>query len=118
MADKVFSWTLGMRKLARISQSDGFLVSQILNASLSAHLNLVEGNASIYPAEQLKFFSTSRASVAEALAGLEILVAEGRIRPQDADPLRLTGAEISRMLWGMIVAKQRTLAPRPRAPHP
>ena len=77
-----------MRSMARSAYSDRFIISQISNAALSAHLNLVEGHASIYPAEQLKFFSTARGSVAEALAGMAILEAEGRVPRSVADQLR------------------------------
>ena len=62
LAEKTFQWTLRMRAIARSAHSDRFILSQIQNAAVSAHLNLVEGNASIYPAEQLKFFSTARGS--------------------------------------------------------
>ncbi len=70
-------------------------------------LNLVEGHASIYPAEQLKFFSTARGSVAEALAGMAILEAEGRVPRPFADQLRADGDQISRMLWGLMRTRMK-----------
>ena len=70
-------------------------------------LNLVEGHASIYPAEQLKFFSTARGSVAEALAGMAILEAEGRVPRSVADQLRANGDQISRMLWGLMRTRMK-----------
>ena len=100
-------WTLKMRSMARSAYSDRFLLSQISNAALSAHLNLVEGHASIYPAEQLKFFSTARGSVAEALAGMAILEAEGRVPRSLADQLRADGDQISRMLWGLMRTRMK-----------
>ena len=69
LADKTFHWTLRMRAVVRSAHSDRFILSQIQNAALSAHLNLAEGHKSVYPAEQLKFYSNARGSVAEALSG-------------------------------------------------
>ncbi len=85
-----------MRSMARSAYSDRFILSQISNAALSAHLNLVEGHASIYPAEQLKFFSTARGSVAEA-----------RVPRTVADQLRADGDQISRMLWGLMRTRMK-----------
>jgi four helix bundle protein len=71
----------------------------------------VEGNHSVYPAEQLKFYSTARGSVAEALAGMELLVKEGRVPEPLAADLQLAGEEISKMMWGLIRRKQRQIHP-------
>ena len=107
VAELVQVWTLKMRSMARSAYSDRFIISQISNAALSAHLNLVEGHASIYPAEQLKFFSTARGSVAEALAGMAILEAEGRVPRSVAEQLRADGDQISRMLWGLMRTRMK-----------
>ncbi|MGA1373626.1 MAG: hypothetical protein ACO3YQ_02330 [Flavobacteriales bacterium] len=40
LAEKTFQWTLRMRAVARSAYSDRFILSQIQNAALSAHLNL------------------------------------------------------------------------------
>ena len=107
LADKTFQWTLRMRAVARSAHSDRFILSQIQNAALSAHLNLAEGHKSVYPAEQLKFYSTARGSVAEALAGMDVLVAEGRVPRTTADELHAAGAEVSRMLWGLLKTRMK-----------
>jgi four helix bundle protein len=107
LAEKTFQWTLRMRAVARSAYSDRFILSQIQNAALSAHLNLAEGHKSVYPAEQLKFYSTARGSVAEALAGMDVLVAEGRVPRTTADELHATGAEVSRMLWGLMKTRMK-----------
>ncbi len=108
--EKTQVWTLKMRAMARSAHSDRFILSQIQNAAVSAHLNLVEGNASIYPAEQLKFFSTARGSVAEALAGMDLLVAEQRVPQSLAEELRTAGDEVSRMLWGLMRSRMKKRA--------
>ena len=105
--EKTQVWTLKMRAMARSAHSDRFILSQIQNAALSAHLNLAEGHKSVYPAEQLKFYSTARGSVAEALAGMDVLVAEGRVPRTTADELHAAGAEVSRMLWGLMKTRMK-----------
>jgi hypothetical protein len=93
LAEKTFQWTLRMRAVARSAHSDRFILSQIQNAALSAHLNLAEGHKSVYPAE--------------ALAGMDVLVAEGRVPRTTADELHAAGAEVSRMLWGLMKTRMK-----------
>ena len=108
---KSSEWTIRMLKMAVSVRCDTFTERQIVSAATSAYLNLVEGNQSVYPAEQLKFYSTARGSVAEALAGMELLVKEGRVPEPLAADLQLAGEEISKMMWGLLRRKQRQIHP-------
>ena len=107
LTDKTFDWALRIRAVARAAHSDKFIISQIQNAALSAHLNLAEGHKSAYPAEQIKFYSTAHGSVAEALARMDMLVAEGRVPRTTADELHAAGAEVSRMLRGLMQSRMK-----------
>ncbi|MEY2774736.1 MAG: hypothetical protein RLZZ275_1083, partial [Bacteroidota bacterium] len=42
-----------------------------------------------------------------ALAGMDVLVAEGRVPRTTADELHAAGAEVSRMLWGLMKTRMK-----------
>ena len=105
--DLARKWTLDMRKCAFEARCDFFTMDQIVRAATSVHLNLVEGSHSIYPGVAAQSFSTARASLAEALAGLDLLHAEGRVSADQMSELRAAGDEISRMTWALIRYKLR-----------
>ena len=71
-------------------------------ASTSIALNIAEGNGKYALKDRCRFFDIAYASAIESLAGLDILVAKGKLTPEQipAGKERLQG--IVRMLMGLL----------------
>jgi len=63
-----------MKTLKKLPLGYSYLAAQLKRALSSSILNLAEGNAKISQKERRRFFLTSRASIAEICAVLDIFV--------------------------------------------
>jgi four helix bundle protein len=80
----------------------GDVRDQLDRASTSIALNIAEGNGKFSPRDRCKFFDTAHASALECAAGLDILVAKGKVTPEQIRPGKESLQGIVRMLMGLI----------------
>jgi len=59
---------------------------QMDRASTSIALNIAEGNGKYAPRDRCRFFDVARGSALECAACLDVLVARGRLSPDDVGP--------------------------------
>ena len=80
----------------------GEVKDQLDRASTSIPLNIAEGNGKYAPKDRCRFFDIAHGSALECAAGLDVLVAKGKLAPDQIRPgnERLQG--IVRMLMGLI----------------
>lgn len=84
------------------AELDPYLQDQFKRASLSALLNLAEGTGRMTGPDKKKFYITSRSSVFECVAILQILFDTNLIEKSLYEELYSGFEKISRMLLGMI----------------
>ena len=80
----------------------GDVRDQLDRASTSIALNIAEGNGKFSPKDRCKFFDTAHASALECAAGLDILVAKGKVTPDQIRPGKERLQGIVRMLMGLL----------------
>ncbi len=71
-------------------------------ASTSIPLNIAEGNGKHAPKDRCRFFDIARGSALECAAGLDVLVAKGKLVPEQIRPGKERLQRIVRMLMGLI----------------
>jgi len=84
-------------------------------ASTSMPLNIAEGNGKYSPKDRCRFFDIAYGSALECAAGLDVLVAKGKLAPEQIRPGKERLHRIVRMLTGLI-KKNSTRAYERNAP--
>jgi four helix bundle protein len=82
----------------------GEVKDQLDRASTSIPLNIAEGNGKYASKDRCRFFDIARGSALECAAGLDVLVAKGRLTPKQIQPGKERLQRIVRMLMGLIKA--------------
>jgi four helix bundle protein len=80
----------------------GDVKDQLDRASTSMPLNIAEGNGKYTPKDRCRFFDTAHGSALECAAGLDILVAQTKLTPEQIRPGKERLQRIVRMLMGLI----------------
>lgn len=75
---------------------------QLSRASASIPLNIAEGNGKYAPKDRCRFFDIAHGSALECAAALDVLVAKGRLTPEEIRPGKERLQRIVRMLMGLI----------------
>jgi len=81
---------------------DVYVKDQLGRASFSVPLNIAEGSGKFSKADRRNYFVTSRASVFECIAALDIQCDEETINKEEFEIFLKMGDELSRMLFTMI----------------
>jgi four helix bundle protein len=76
-----------------------------MRAASSIVLNIAEGAGEFPAREKARIYRIARRSAAETSAALDLLVASGLAREQDANPIQERLFEIGAMLTGLIKAQ-------------
>jgi four helix bundle protein len=90
------------KKIILEKKLDRFVVDQLGRASFSVPLNIAEGSGKFSKADRKNYFTTSRASVFECVAILDILRDECKISDMNFDIMIKDADELSRILYAMI----------------
>lgn len=80
----------------------GDVKDQLDRASTSIPLNIAEGNGKYAPKDRCRFFDIAHGSALECSAGLDVLVAKGKLTSEQCYPGKLRLQKIVRMLMGLI----------------
>jgi four helix bundle protein len=80
----------------------GDVKDQLDRASTSIPLNIAEGNGKYAPKDRCRFFDTAHGSTLECAAGLDVLVAKGKLTPDEIRPGKERLQKVVRMLMGLI----------------
>jgi four helix bundle protein len=80
----------------------GDVKDQLDRASNSVPLNIAEGNGKYTPKDRCRFFDIAHGSALECAAGLDVLVAKGKLTPDQIRPGKERLQKIVRMLMGLI----------------
>jgi four helix bundle protein len=80
----------------------GEVKDQLDRASTSIPLNIAEGNGKYGLKDRCRFFDIAHGSALECAAGLDILVAKGKLTPEQIRPGKERLQRIVRMLMGLI----------------
>ena len=80
----------------------GDVKDQLDRASTSIPLNTAEGNGKYTPKDRCRFFDTAHGSALECAAGLDVLVAKGKLTIDQIRPGKERLQRIVRMLMGLI----------------
>jgi four helix bundle protein len=81
---------------------DRYVVDQLGRASFSVPLNIAEGSGKFSKRDRKNYFTTSRASLFECVAVLDILNDFNKISESDFERLIKDADELSRILYAMI----------------
>src|SRR5439155_15489362 len=80
----------------------GDVKDQLDRASTSIPLNIAEGNGKYALKDRCRYFDIAHGSALECAAGLDILVAKGKLTPDHIIPGKEQLHKIVRMLMGLI----------------
>jgi four helix bundle protein len=80
----------------------GEVKDQLDRASTSIALNIAEGNGKYSLKDRCRFFDIAQGSALECAAGLDVLVAKGKLTPAQIRPGKERLQRIVRMLMGLI----------------
>jgi four helix bundle protein len=80
----------------------GDVKDQLDRAATSIPLNIAEGNGKYAAKDRCRFFDIAHGSALECAAGLDVLVAKAKLRPDDIRPGKERLQKIVRMLMGLI----------------
>jgi four helix bundle protein len=80
----------------------GDVKDQLDRASASIALNIAEGNGKYSPKDRCRFSDIAHGSALECAAGLDILVAKGKLTTDQIDPGKERLQKVVRMLMGLI----------------
>jgi four helix bundle protein len=80
----------------------GDIKDQLDRASISVPLNIAEGNGKFSPKDRCRFLDFAHGSALECAAGLDILVAKGKLTAEQIRPGKERLQRIVRMLIGLI----------------
>lgn len=81
---------------------DKFVVDQLGRASFSVPLNIAEGSGKFSKADRKNYFTTSRASLFECVAVLDILKDVEKLTEFELEKMLKDADELSRILYAMI----------------
>ncbi len=81
---------------------DRYVKDQFGRASFSIILNIAEGSGKFSKADRRNYFVTSRGSICECVAILDILSEQRIIEDSELNKLMLQADELSRILFAMI----------------
>jgi four helix bundle protein len=101
-----------LERAARI----GEVKDQLDRASTSIALNIAEGNGKYSLKDRCRFFDIARGSALECAAGLDVLVAKGKLTPEQIRPGKERLQRIVRMLMGLIKRNSTRDYEKPRRP--
>ena len=90
------------KKIIQEKELDSYVKNQLGRASFSIPLNIAEGSAKFSKADRKNFFVTSRGSVFECVAILDVLHDENAISDERYNELLLEADELSRILFSII----------------
>jgi four helix bundle protein len=90
------------KKIILLAKPDRYVVDQLGRASFSIALNIAEGSGKFSKLDRKNYFTTSRASVFECVAILDILSDEEKISKQEFEQMLRDADELSRILYAMI----------------
>jgi len=80
----------------------GDVKDQLDRASTSVPLNIAEGNGKYAPKDRCRFFDIAHGSALECAAGLDTLVAKGKLTVEQIRPGKEILQRVVRMLMGLI----------------
>src|SRR5271170_5613162 len=80
----------------------GEVKDQLDRASTSIALNIAEGNGKYTLKDRCRFFDIAHGSALECAAGLDVLLAKGKLTPEQVRPGKESLQKIVRMLMGLI----------------
>ena len=80
----------------------GDVKDQLDRASTSVPMNIAEGNGKYAPKDRCRFFDIAHGSALECAAGLDILVAKGKLTAEQVRPGKEILQRVVRMLMGLI----------------
>src|SRR6185436_6523730 len=80
----------------------GDVKDQLDRASTSTVLNIAEGNGKYSEKDRCRFFDTAHGSALECAAGLDVLVAKGKVTVDQVQPGKASLMKIVQMLMGLI----------------
>jgi len=80
----------------------GDVKDQLDRASASVPMNIAEGNGKYGPKDRCRFFDIAHGSALECAAGLDILVAKGKLTAEQIRPGKEILQGVVRMLMGLI----------------
>ena len=80
----------------------GDIKDQLDRPSNSIPLNIAEGNGKYTPKDRCRFFDIAQGSSLECAAGLDVLVAKGKLTIEQVRPGKERLQKIVRMLMGLI----------------
>ena len=80
----------------------GEVKDQLDRASTSVALNIAEGNGKYGPKDRCRFFDIAHGSALECAAALDVLVAKGKLAPDQIRPGKERLQRIVRMVMGLI----------------
>ena len=80
----------------------GEVKDQLDRAATSIPLNIAEGNGKYASKDRCRFFDIAHGSALECAAGLDVLVAKGKLTPEQIRPGKERLQRIVRMLIGLI----------------
>jgi four helix bundle protein len=80
----------------------GDVRDQLDRASTSIPLNIAEGNGKYGSKDRCRFFDIAHGSALECAAGLDVLVAKGKLTPDQIRPGKERLQRIVKMLLGLI----------------
>jgi four helix bundle protein len=91
-----------IRRIILTRHLSNYVKDQLGRAAFSVALNIAEGSGKFSKADRKNYFTTSRGSVFECIAALDILHDEGIIGIQEFDECLKVADELSRILYSMI----------------
>jgi four helix bundle protein len=80
----------------------GDVKDQLDRAATSVPLNIAEGNGKYAPKDRCRFFDIAHGSALECAAGLDVLVAKGKLTVEQIRPGKEILQRVVRMLMGLI----------------
>lgn len=99
---KAKSFHLNCKRIILQNKLDSYVKDQLGRASFSIILNIAEGSGKFSKPDRRNYFVTSRGSVFECVAILDILSEQHSIENQELNEMMLQADELSRMLYAMI----------------
>ncbi|MDP3558117.1 MAG: four helix bundle protein [Bacteroidota bacterium] len=97
---KVFH--LDCKSIILTKKLDSYVKDQLGRASFSIALNIAEGSGKFSKPDRKNYFVTSRGSVFECVAILDILCEQAIISKEEFESLMTKADELSRILYAMI----------------
>ena len=93
---------LSCKKLICVLKPEKYVNDQLSRASYSIVLNIAEGSAKSTKPDRRNYFTTSRGSLFECVAILDLFLLENIIKEDRYNELLILAEEISRILYTMI----------------